>query len=163
MIPALDGTDVKLFAIGIGSVDSAQTFAQKIEFPAELLYADESETVEAHTAVGTRNTRRDENGKQIFEGVESMWSKQTMSAIDARGRDDLSSITGSLFKPGPYVPLMPKGNGLFDTSVIERTMVQGGSFVFDGSEQIFAHYDYSSGAHADLDELVRVATEGRSA
>ena len=38
---------------------------------------------------------------------------------------------------------------------MERTMVQGGAFVFEGSETIFSHYDVSSGAHADLDELVR--------
>jgi len=42
----------------------------------------------------------------------------------ARGRDDLNAITGSLFKPGPYKPLMPKGKGLFDPKAIERTMVQ---------------------------------------
>ena len=37
-------------------------------------------------------------------------------------------------------------------------MVQGGTFVFDGAEEIFAHYDASSGAHADLDEVIRIAT-----
>ena len=90
-----------------------------------------------------------------------MWSSATNDAIKARGRDDLNSITGNLFSPGPYVPLMPKGNGLFDPKAMERTMVQGGAFVFEGSEAIFSHYDVSSGAHADLDELVRVATSGR--
>jgi hypothetical protein len=159
VLPALNDADVKLFAVGIGSGESARTFAEKMEFPAELLFADESDNADAHSAVGTRNTKRDATtGKQIFEGVESMWSAETNDAIKARGRDDLNSITGNPFNPGPYVPLMPKGKGLFDPKVMERTMVQGGTFVFDGAEEIFAHYDASSGAHADLDEVIRIAT-----
>lgn len=81
-----------------------------------------------------------------------MWSSKTTDAIEARGKQDLNSITGSLFKSGPYVPLMPKGKGLLDPRAIEKTMVQGGTFVFDGQDEIFSHYDASSGVHADLDE-----------
>lgn len=124
VLPALTAADVKLFAVGIGSHGSAREFAEALDFPAELLLADESEDVLAHAAAGTRNTRRDENGKALFEGVESMWSGKTTAAIEARGRDDLNAITGNLFKPGPYKPLMPKGKGLFDPKAIERTMVQ---------------------------------------
>lgn len=162
VLPALTDADVKLYAVGIGSASSAKTFAEKIEFPADLLFADESATSDAHAAVGTRNTKRDEKGKAIFEGVDSMWSSATADALKTRGRDDLNAITGNPFAPGPYVPLMPKGNGIFDPTVIERTMVQGGTFVFDGGDVLFSHYDASSGAHADLAEVVRVAT-GRSA
>ena len=160
-LPALHDANVKLFAVGIGSADSAKTFAEKIAFPAEILFADESDETEAHAAVGTRNTQRDANNKQIFEGVDSMWSRETNDAIKARGRDDLNAITGNPFKPGPYVPLMPKGNSLFDPKALERTMVQGGTFIFEGGECLFSHFDASSGAHADLDEVVRLATERR--
>ena len=38
------------------------------------LFADESDTTDAYAAAGTRNTQRDAGGKQVFEGVESMWS-----------------------------------------------------------------------------------------
>jgi hypothetical protein len=158
VLPALTAADVKLFAVGIGSHGSAREFAEALDFPAELLLADESEDVLAHAAAGTRNTRRDENGKALFEGVESMWSGKTTAAIEARGRDDLNAITGNLFKPGPYKPLMPKGKGLFDPKAIERTMVQGGAWVFEGESELFTHLDYSSGDHADLQEVVRVAT-----
>lgn len=157
VLPALNDADVKLFAIGIGSAESARVFAEKIEFPADLLFADESDTADAHSAVGTRNTNRDADGKQIFEGIGSMWSAETNDAIKARGRDDLNSITGNPFQPGPYTPLMPMGKSLFDPKAMERTMVQGGMFVFDGGEEIFAHCDASSGAHADLEEVIRVA------
>ena len=116
------------------------------------MLADTSEETEAYAALGTRNSQRDENGKQIFEGVESMLSKKTSDAIKARGRDDLNEITGSLFKPGPYKPLMPTG-----PKAMERTFVQGGTFVFDGSKELYGHYDFSSGDHADLDEVLRVA------
>ena len=85
VLPALTAADVKLFAVGIGSHGSAREFAEALDFPAELLLADESEDVLAHTAAGTRNTRRDENGKALFEGVESMWSGKTTAAIEARG------------------------------------------------------------------------------
>lgn len=162
MLPALSDNDVKLFAIGIGDVNSARTFAEQIEFPSEILFADESDTTEAHAAAGTRNTRRDANGKQIFEGVDSMLNAATMEAVDKRGRDDLNSITGSLFNPGPYKPLMPKGKGLFDARAVEKTLVQGGTFVYDGAEQLFAHYDQASGVHADLAEVVRIATAARA-
>lgn len=153
VLPALQDADVKLYAVGIGSADSALQFSERLEFPPELLLADESEETAAYAAIGTRNTKRDDRGKQIFEGVESMWSDKTNDGITSRGRDDLNSIVGSLFKPGPYLPLMPKGK-----KAMEKTFVQGGTFIFDGSTELFAHYDFSSGDHADLDEVVRVAT-----
>ena len=82
-----------------------------------------------------------------------MWSAATNDALKERGKADLDAITGSLFKPGIYTPLMPKG-----PKAMERTFVQGGTFVFDGSSELFSHYDFSSGDHADLDEVLRVAT-----
>lgn len=139
--------------MGIGSADSALKFAEAVDFPPELLLADVSEEVDAYTALGTRNTQRDEKGKQIFEGFESMWSQRTNDGIKARGRDDLNSVVGNIFQPGPYLPLMPSGR-----KAMERTFVQGATVVFAGSNELFAHYDASSGDHADFDEVIRVAT-----
>lgn len=153
MLPLLNKAGIKLFAIGIGSVSSARTFAERTEFPANLLLVDESQETDAYTAIGTRNTKRDEQGKMMFEGIESMWSQKTNDAIQARGRDDLNAVVGSLFKPGIYTPLMPKG-----PKAMDRTFVQGATFIFDGSKTLFEHYDFSSGAHADLDEVVNLAT-----
>ena len=65
VLPALDSSGVKLFAVGIGSVESAQTFAERVELPATLLLADTSEETEAYSAIGTRNTKRDERGNNI--------------------------------------------------------------------------------------------------
>lgn len=152
----LEPAGVKLFAVGIGSAESAASFAEKVEFPPSLLLADESDTTDAYVAAGTRNTDRDESGRAVFEGVESMWSARTNGALKARGRDDLNTIVGSLFRPGIYTPLMPKGSTTQRT--IEKTFVQGGTFVFDGTKELFAHYDFSSGDHADLEEVIAVAT-----
>jgi hypothetical protein len=156
VLPQLESAGVKLFAVGIGSAESAATFAERVEFPASLLFADESEESDIYAAVGTRNTQRDDNGKAVFEGVESMWSQKTNDALKKRGRDDLNAVVGGLFKKGIYTPLMPKASTTQKT--IEQTMVQGGTFVFDGTKELFAHYDFSSGDHADLDEVVRIAT-----
>ena len=120
-----------------------------------MLFVDTSDTSDTYAAAGTRNTKRDAAGKAVFEGVGSMWSDATNNAIKERGRDDLNAITGSLFNPGIYKPLMPKGSTMQRT--FEQTMVQGASFVFEGETVLMEHYDESSGAHASLDELLRIA------
>ena len=84
-----------------------------------------------------------------------MWSAATNDALKERGKADLDAITGSLFKPGIYTPLMPKGSTM--TRSMEKTMVQGGSFVFEGDACLFEHYDESSGAHAGIDDILQAA------
>lgn len=150
VIPALDKKNIPLFVVGIGSVESGQTFAQQLDFDADRLLVDTTEETDAYRSVGTRNSQRNaETGKQQFEGIESMWSQATTDAIEDRGRDDLNSITGNLFLPGPYKPLMPKN--------MEATFVQGASFVFDGKKTLLERYDESSGAHVTIEELLAAA------
>ena len=125
VLPALEegGNDIPLFVVGIGSVESGRTFTEQLRFPVESLLVDVSETTEVYCAVGTRNSQRDDDtGKQIFEGVGSMWSQATNNGIKERGRDDLNSVTGGLFNPGPYKPLIPTN--------MEATFVQGGLVCF---------------------------------
>uniref|UniRef100_A0A7S4IQR9 Uncharacterized protein n=1 Tax=Odontella aurita TaxID=265563 RepID=A0A7S4IQR9_9STRA len=115
-----------------------------------MLLVDTTEETEAYRTVGTRNSQRDgDTGKQLFEGVESMWSQATMDGIEDRGREDLNSITGGLLNPGPYKPLMPTN--------MEASFVQGASFVFDGKVSLLEHYDESSGAHVSIEELLDTA------
>ena len=146
MLPATDAAGVKLFAVGIGSAESAAEFSERSGFPAARLLADASDESDAYAAIGTRNTQRDAKGKQVFEGVQSMWSSRTNDAIKQRGRDDLNAILKL------YKPLMPRG-----PKAMEQSFVQGATLVFDGTTELFAHYDFSSGDHADLDEVLRVA------
>lgn len=150
-LPALTANGVKLLVAGIGSLESGQFFSVRTGLPVDMLLVDESEETEAYKSVGTRNSQRDvtNKNKQIFEGVDSMWSKATTDAITVRGRDDLNAITGSLFRPGIYKPTMPK--------TIEATLVQGASFVVKGKKALLEHYDESSGAHVPVEELLEAA------
>jgi len=148
-LPALTNAGVKLLVVGIGSLESAREFSDRTGLPAEMVLVDESKETGAYKSVGTRNSQRDNNGKQIFEGISSMWSGATNDAIKERGREDLNAITGSLFDPGIYKPMMPKS--------IEATLVQGASFVFDGKDALLEHYDESSGAHVTIEELLEAA------
>ena len=154
-LPALEAANVGLAVVGIGSLDAGETFASRTEFPKSMLYVDDSDESETYRAAGTRNTKRKPDGKADFEGIGSMWSQATNDALKTRGKKDLDAITGSLFKPGIYTPLMPKGSTM--TRSMEKTMVQGGSFVFEGDDVLFEHYDESSGAHAGIDDILKAA------
>mgnify|MGYP001355122605 FL=1 len=154
-LPALEAANVGLAVVGIGSLDAGETFATRTEFPKSMLYVDDSDESETYRAAGTRNTKRKPDGKADFEGIGSMWSQSTNDALKARGKADLAAITGSLFNPGIYKPLMPKGSTM--TRSMEKTMVQGGSFVFEGDAVLFEHYDESSGAHAGIDDILKAA------
>lgn len=153
-LPAFEKKGVKLYTIGIGKVEAARELCSQVGFPAEQMLVDDSEYSQAYSAAGTRNSGRDTNGKQIFEGFSSMWSPATNNAIKTRGRDDLNSILPLYSKANTKV-LMPTDNsGKFS---VERTLVQGGAFVFSGKEALLEFYDTSSGAHVDLNEFIDVA------
>ena len=40
---------------------------------------------------------------------------------------------------------------------LEQSLQQGGSFVFRGRDAVFEHYDEATGAHAELNDLLRAA------
>lgn len=149
-LPALTQQNVGLVVVGIGSVEAGRTFAERTGLPLDGLLVDDTEETIVYRAVGTRNSQRDPvTNKQLFEGVGSMWSGATTDGIKARGRDDLNTVVGNPFRPGPFKPLLPTN--------MEATMVQGGSFVFEGTRALLEHYDVSSGAHLSLEELLAVA------
>ena len=39
----------------------------------------------------------------------------------------------------------------------DQGLQQGGAFVFEGDKLLFQHYDPSTGAHVDLDDLLQAA------
>lgn len=43
---------------------------------------------------------------------------------------------------------------------VVQAFQQGGVVIFQGKEQVWSHYDKATGAHADLDLVLRKATEG---
>jgi hypothetical protein len=38
-----------------------------------------------------------------------------------------------------------------------QALLQGGTFVFNGDRTVYAHYDPSTAAHADVDEVLAIA------
>ena len=45
----------------------------------------------------------------------------------------------------------------------DQAFNQGGAFLFDGEETIFAHYDESTGAHCDIQQVIDMANERATA
>lgn len=41
----------------------------------------------------------------------------------------------------------------------DQAFNQGGTFLFDGFDTVFAHYDESTGAHSDIDQVIRLAKD----
>lgn len=168
----------KLAVVGIGSLEAAQEFADALELPRELIYADEFAL--AYQAIGTKNadfSRPLEDGpplvpeiRRLREDIRAgafLLSEKTWEAVQRRkgGRkvsafgvdlpvlttnDDLEAV-----KPGGgiYRPLQPEGE-----RAVERSLVLGGALVFDGAKVLMAHMDGVAGAHVDLD-WVRGAME----
>lgn len=61
------------------------------------------------------------------------------------GLNDLFSVLSN-WKDAIYIP--PKAEQAFN---------QGGAFLFDGPNTIFAHYDASTGAHIDVNEMIQLS------
>jgi AhpC/TSA antioxidant enzyme len=47
-------------------------------------------------------------------------------------------------------------NAFFIPPKPDQAFLQGGTFVFDGNETIFAHYDPSTGAHAPVEQVMEI-------
>lgn len=41
----------------------------------------------------------------------------------------------------------------------DQAFNQGGTFLFDGPSTVFAHYDESTGAHSDIDQVISLAKD----
>jgi hypothetical protein len=41
----------------------------------------------------------------------------------------------------------------------DQAFLQGGTFIFDKDDTIYAHYDESTGAHSDIQEVIDLATK----
>lgn len=48
-------------------------------------------------------------------------------------------------------------NAVYTPPKQEQAYNQGGTFIFDGEETVFAHYDASTGAHSNIEEVIDLA------
>ena len=56
-----------------------------------------------------------------------------------------------------HVPIQYKA--VYIPPKIEQSTNHGGTFIFNGENVVFAHYDESPGTHADTNESVRIALQ----
>jgi hypothetical protein len=159
-LPELEKAGAKLIVVGIGSAESAKTFAEQVQLPTEVLYGDDEAAL--YKAIGMVNSDFDEPGG---ERGRRMLTDATVEAIKKRnGRpvklfglidlpflytnDDLEAATKI------YKPLMPQGE-----QVMDKTLVQGGVVVFQGNQQVFMHKDISVGVHAELSDVLEAVNK----
>ena len=134
VLPALQQRDVRMLCVGIGTLETARSFCEHVQFPPQLLFADAEN--EAYSALGL------EKGlATTFFSVETPFA--ILKRLQKDGAKDLLDATA---RWRPWLP--PKS---------DQGLQQGGAFVFEGDVLRFAHNDPSTGAHADLDAVVNAA------
>lgn len=65
-------------------------------------------------------------------------------------RDGMKELNEVLSKWNKAIYIPPKQEQAFN---------QGGAFLFDGDETAFAHYDESTGAHCDIQQVIDLANQ----
>lgn len=136
MLPAALAKGVQLYLITIGTAARGLEFCEKTGFPPEHLLADPDNV--CYSAVGFKK-----GVKETFlswQTPEAIWKR-----IQAGKTDDLQGVLKN------WVPWNPPQ--------LDQALQQGGVLVFEGEHLLLAHYDASTGSHADLDVVLRIATE----
>jgi len=138
--PELDGAGVRLVAVGIGTPERGPEFCQHVGFPPENLFTDPESL--AYERIG------------LYKSVaRTFFNPATPYAMLARfqkdGAQDLRDVLG---RWKIWIP--PKQDQAFQ---------QGGTFILDGTTTVFEHFDQSTGDHPDLDTVLDVARDLKSA
>lgn len=131
-----------MYLVSIGTPERGLEFVEKTGFSADRLLADPTSSLYSVL--------------EMKKGVrETFFAKETPFSIweDIKsGRiEDLKEVMNVWTKGPLWIP--PKQDQAFQ---------QGGVMIFEGSRLLYVHKDPATGAHADLEEVVKVATEGIS-
>lgn len=128
--------NAKLFFVGIGSADAAKEFATQLDIDPSTCFGDEG------GAVG------DVLG--LEKGIKTMWNPSVVKEMTTRNDEEALKDLGNAYKNAidnvGFQGLAPK-----DT---KDTLRQGGTFIFQGSEPIFEHFDLKVGDNADIDAIL---------
>lgn len=127
---------IQLIFISIGTPDTGLKLVDHLNIPnlIDYLYVDPTTTLY--------------NSLQLNKGIkETFFSPSTPIAFLERftkpdGMKELKEIL-SKWSKAIYIP--PEQDQAFN---------QGATFVFDDEETIFAHYDESTGAHSDIQQVI---------
>mmetsp|Transcript_157808 Transcript_157808/g.278612 ORF Transcript_157808/g.278612 Transcript_157808/m.278612 type:complete len:151 (+) Transcript_157808:512-964(+) len=134
VLPRLTEADVALRCVGIGTLETAQKFCDHVGFPREYLFTD------------PENSAYDALGLKKGLGI-TFFTIDTPFSILKRAQDDgAKDLLNATSKWKPWLP--PKS---------DQGLQQGGAFVFEGSKLLFSHFDPSTGAHADLEDVLKAA------
>lgn len=125
-----------LVAIGIGTPERAKEFCQLTGYPAFQLLADPENA--CYDAL------------QLNKGAALTFLRpETPLALAQRAiSGETADLKEALSTWKAWIP--PK---------LEQGLQQGGVFAFDGERTIFQYYDPSTGAHADLEEVIKIVTK----
>jgi hypothetical protein len=137
VLPQLEAKGTKLFLVAIGTLARSADFVEVTGFPADRLLADPEGAT--YAALGLTKSVR----ATFFDAATPL--SLLRRAGKPGGLDDLKERV--LPRWQPWQP--PK---------LDQALQQGGVLVFDGARVAFAHRDQATGAHADLGDVVAVAT-----
>jgi len=125
---------LRLFLLSVGTLETARKFCDHVDFPRENLYADPENS--AYTALN------------LVKGVQQTFFTidTPLSILKRAQKDGAADLIAATSRWKPWLPPLS-----------DQGLQQGGAFVFEGESLLFSHYDPSTGAHADLDEMLRAA------
>lgn len=135
----LKQTGVELVMVSIGTPENGKKLVEHLSVlnMADSLYVDPENSLY--------------DSLKLNKGLkETFFSKGTPLSFFRRfsQRDGTKELSKVLQKWSGAVYLPPRQDQAFN---------QGGTFVFDGDQTVFAHYDESTGAHSDIREVIDLA------
>lgn len=137
----LEASGIQLVMVSIGTPTNGKKLVDHLEIPnlADFLFVDPESALydSLHLNKGVKST---------------FFSPGTPFAFLKRftERDGTKELTQVLSKWNKAVYIPPKQDQAFN---------QGGAFLFDGEETVIAHYDESTGAHCDMQQVIDLAKE----
>lgn len=167
MLPKLEAKGIKAYLVTIGTAERGLEFAGLTSFPATNLLADPNSVT--YAALGLRKGIVDMffNLQVCFcecYCLRPWWALvrgllslnqfctacclvQTPLSIGARiAKDGAAGLREAI---SSWKPWIPPNQG--------QSRQQGGTYIFKGRECMYEHKDVATGAHANLDEVVRRA------
>lgn len=65
-----------------------------------------------------------------------------------------------LFQKLSFSHILVSGRvAIYNPPIQAQALNQGGTFVFDGDRTVFAHFDESTGAHSDIQQVIDLAND----
>jgi len=132
---------IRLVMVSVGTPDKCQILIDHLEFKGgeEYLFVDPENKL-YDSLVLNRGI------KETFFSIETAFAFLDRFTTSG-GMKDLTEVL-SKWNKAFFIP--PKQ---------EQAFLQGGTFVFDGQDTIYAHYDASTGAHSDIEEVIGLAAQ----